>query len=439
LAVTVAATDSGLPPLETAQTFTITVDPANQDRPPQFYANTGQLWLIGTAHTVQVAAFDPDGDSVTMALNATGLPPGISFDSIAGTGRGVVTWNTSGNVPGQYFVFVIATANARETLHALQIKLVEDTPYWRWALVNLGNLSDLAMAEPQADPDGDGEDNLSEFVSNTNPTDINSVVRSARALNISTRARVLTGDNVLIGGFIITGSENKTVIVRALGPSLGAFGIANALEDPVLELFDGTGSSIGFNNNWKDTQQAEIEATIPPTDERESAIVRVLAPGNYTAIIRGNSGSIGTGLVEIYDLASSRGARLANISTRGFVDRGDNVMICGFIVGAGLGTNESGTAKFLLRAIGPSLIEAGVANALDDPTLELVNANGTVMGANDNWKATQQAEIEATMIPPSNDLESAILQTVPTGNYTVIIRGAGPGTGVALIEAYNLP
>jgi hypothetical protein len=440
LAVTLAATDSGVPPFETTQTIAITVDPANLNRPPRFYSNPAQLWLIGTTHTVGFTAFDPDGDSVMMSLNAAGLPSGVSFNSVSGTGHGVLTWNTSGDLPGLYSVSVTATAGAATALQTLSVKLVEDSPYWRWALIHLGNLSDLTATNPDADPDGDGEDNLSEFLSNTNPTDINSVLRSARALNISTRVRVLTDDKVLIGGFIITGAENKKVIIRAVAPSLAAFGIPNVLEDPVLELFDGSGNSIGFNNNWKDTQEAEIAATtIAPAHERESAIVKVLAPGNYTAVIRGNGGGVGIGLVEIYDLAATERARLGNISTRGFVDSGDNIMICGFIVGAGQGSNERGSARFLLRAIGPSLADAGVANALSDPILQLVNANGTVLGANDNWTETQRAEIEATGIPPSHQLESAILQTVSAGPYTVIVRGVNNTTGVALIEAYNLP
>ena len=305
-----------------------------------------------------------------------------------------------------------------------------------WEYIHFGNLNQ----DGTGDPDGDGEDNLSEFKSNTVPTDTSSVTRTARALNIATRLRVLTDTNVLIGGFIITGAEPKKVIIRAIGPSLGAAGVPEALADPVLELFDVDGSSIGFNNNWKETQQAEIEATtIPPSDDAESAIVQTLAPGNYTAVVAGNGGGIGIGLVEVYDLASGQPAKLANIATRGFVDSGDNVMIGGFIIGGGLGTNGSGSARLLLRAIGPSLGDAGIENALQDPTLELVNGNGDTIAANNNWRDTQQAEIEATTIPPPNDLEAAIVAIVPAGAYTAVVRGAGDGTGVGLVEVYNLP
>ena len=305
-----------------------------------------------------------------------------------------------------------------------------------WEYIHFGN---LAM-DATGDPDGDGEDNLSEFRSNTNPTDINSVTRSARALNIATRLRVLTDTNVLIGGFIITGAEPKKVIIRAIGPSLGAQGVADALADPVLELFDVDGNSIGLNNNWKETQQGEIEATtIPPSEEAESAIVQTLNPGNYTAVVSGFGGGIGIGLVEVYDLASGQPAKLANIATRGFVDSGDNVMIGGFIIGGGLGTNGSGSARLLLRAIGPSLGDAGIENALQDPTLELVNGNGDTLASNNNWRDTQEAEIEATTIPPPNDLEAAIVTIVPAGAYTAIVRGVDDGTGVGLVEVYNLP
>jgi len=248
--------------------------------------------------------------------------------------------------------------------------------------------------------------------------------------NISTRLNVGTGDNALIGGFIITGTGDKNVIVRAIGPSLGAAGVAGALADPTLELHDGTGAIIASNDNWKDTQQDEIIATtVPPTDDKESAIVRRLTPGSYTAIVRGKSNGTGVGLVEAYGLDGT--AKLANISTRGFVQAGDNVMIGGFIV-----LNTGVPTSVIVRAIGPSL--AGVPNALADPTLELHDPNGALVASNDNWKDTQEAEIIATTVPPTNDKESAIVQTLNTGAYTAIVRGKNDTTGVALVEAYNL-
>jgi len=248
--------------------------------------------------------------------------------------------------------------------------------------------------------------------------------------NISTRLSVGTGDNVLIGGFIITGTGDKNVIVRALGPSLGAQNVAGALVDPVLELHDHTGAIIAMNDNWKDSQQAEIEATtIPPTDDHESAIVRRLTPGDYTAIVRGKNNGTGVGLVEAYGLDGT--AKAANISTRGLVQTGDNVMIGGFII-----LNTGIPTSILVRAIGPSL--TGLANAMTDPTLELRDLNGTLIDSNDNWQETQRSEIEATAIPPTDNRESAILATLPSGNYTAIVRGKNNSTGVALVEAYNI-
>ena len=304
-----------------------------------------------------------------------------------------------------------------------------------WEYIYFGNL-DMAPAQ---DPDGDGEDNLSEFKSGTNPNDPNSVFRSARQLNISTRMRVLTGENVLIGGFIITGSESKRVILRAIAPSLSGF-LPGTLENPTLDLRNGAGEPIAFNDNWKDTQAAEIQNTgIPPGDDRESAIVQTLAPAAYTAILRGTGDTTGIAVIEVYDLGDSGVSRLANISTRGFVDTGDNVMIGGFIVGGGLGAGAAGSERVVVRAIGPSLSAFGIAGALANPTLELYNSNGAVLASNDNWKDSQQPEIEATGLQPTNDLESALVRTIPAGAYTAIVRGLEGGTGVAVVEAYNLP
>jgi hypothetical protein len=253
-------------------------------------------------------------------------------------------------------------------------------------------------------------------------------------LNISTRLRVLTGENVLIGGFIITGTDPKTVIIRGLGPSLTSQGVPGALQDPTLELHQGN-TTVATNDNWKDTQQqAIIDSTIPPTNDLESAIVATLNPGAYTAILAGKNGGTGVGLVEVYDLSQPANSQLANISTRGFVDTGDNVMIGGMI----LGPNNAASSRVIVRAIGPSLQSAGVGNPLQDPTLELHDGSGTTIASNDNWKDIQQTEIEATTIPPTNDLESAIVATLSPGPYTAIVRGKNDATGVALVEAYNL-
>jgi hypothetical protein len=265
-------------------------------------------------------------------------------------------------------------------------------------------------------------------------------------VNISTRMRVLTGENVLIGGFIITGSDPKKVIIRGIGPSLGSLGIAEPLADPTLELHHGD-ATLATNDNWKTrtdggSQQAEIEATgLPPASDFESALVATLNPGSYTAILADRNQGAGIGVVEVYDLAQGANSTLANISSRGFVDAGDNIMIGGLIVGEGSG---GGSANVFVRGIGPSLSGVGVSGPLQDPTLEFRNSSGTLLAANDNWKvagdgASQQAKIEATTIAPTNDLEPALLLAVPPGNYTAVLRGKGNTTGVAVVEVYSLP
>jgi hypothetical protein len=251
-------------------------------------------------------------------------------------------------------------------------------------------------------------------------------------LNISTRMHIQTGENVLIGGFIVTGAGGKKVLIRGIGPSLGAAGVSGALQDPVIELRNSSGGFINGNDNWRSLQQAEIQATgIPPTDDRESAFLITLAPGSYTAIEKGKNNTTGVGLIEVYDLEDTAPAELANISTRGFVETGSNVMIGGFIVG------RNG-AEIIVRALGPSLAQSGVSGALSDPVLSLRNAQGTEVAANDDWHDTQPAIIQATGIPPSNALESAIVTTLANGSYTAIVSGYHDATGVGLVEVYNL-
>ena len=249
-----------------------------------------------------------------------------------------------------------------------------------------------------------------------------------RLANISTRLPIGAGDNVLIAGFIITGNQSKRVLLRGIGPTLA---VNENLADPLLELHDSSGGLVGINDNWRDDQQDELQATqIPPANDYEAAIVRALDPAAYTAILKGEGNTTGIGLVELYDLDLGADAKLANISTRGFVNQGDNVLIGGTIVVG------NGSTKVIFRALGPSL--QGVANALQDPTLELHDGQGNVIAVNDNWKDTQQAEIEATQIPPPDDRESAIVRELTPGVYTAVVRGKDDSTGVALVEAYQL-
>ncbi|MEY2563988.1 MAG: hypothetical protein QOH88_2181 [Verrucomicrobiota bacterium] len=261
-------------------------------------------------------------------------------------------------------------------------------------------------------------------------------------LNISSRARVLADDKVLIAGFIISGTTPKKVLIRGIGPSLN--GVGATLSNPTLELHQGDATLV-TNDDWKTrsdgtSQQAEIEnTTIPPSNNLESAMVVTLAPGNYSAILAGKDGSTGIGVVEVYDLGQTVNSRVANISTRGLVDTEDNVLIGGFILGSGGGDG----AKVVVRALGPSLAP-NVPGALVDPTLELHNANGVTMATNDNWKIndqtqqTQETEVRATGIPPSNDFESAIVTTLPAGTYTAIVRGKNNTAGIGLVEFYDV-
>ncbi len=265
----------------------------------------------------------------------------------------------------------------------------------------------------------------------------------AKVLNISTRLAVQTGDNILIAGFIIAGEEARNVIVRAIGPSLADVGLSGVLADPTLELHDSTGGLIAANNDWHVTQvggvitgdqEAAIEATdLAPTHDLESAIVAKLAPGSYTAVVRGTNDGTGVGLAEVYDLNQATPSKLANLSTRGFVDTGDNVMIGGVVARPGGGT----VTDVILRAIGPSLGTL-VENALADPTLELHDSNGVPVASNDNWKESQQSEIEATGLAPTDEAESAIVASLVPGAYTAILKGKGDTTGVALFELYSL-
>ena len=261
--------------------------------------------------------------------------------------------------------------------------------------------------------------------------------------NISTRLAVQTGDNVLIGGFIVTGTQPKKVIVRAIGPSLKVNGVPvpGKLENPTLEL-DGPGGLIASNDDWRSTQEAEVIAsTVQPTSDLESAIVATL-PANstgYTAIVRGVGNSTGIALVEAFDLDRAVDSKLANISTRGFVQTVDNVMIGGFIV---LGPDPQ---NVIVRAIGPSLANAvpPVAGALADPMLELHDSNGALLASNDNWQDSpdKQAIIDSG-VPPTNDMESAIIATLPSSltgiGYTAIVSGVNGTTGVGLVEVYAL-
>jgi hypothetical protein len=237
----------------------------------------------------------------------------------------------------------------------------------------------------------------------------------------------------MYAGFIIGGSDPKQVLIRALGPTLQQFGISDTLPDPTIELHDWY-RVIGTNNNWKDSQASEIQATgLAPLYDSEAAMLITLNPGAYTAIVRDANGGAGIGLVEVYDQDTGAPVKLANISTRGYIETGDNVMIGGFILG-----NADIPALVVIRAIGPSLAKFGSTEYLPDPTLELHDANGALLRSNDNWRDSQEAEITATGLAPENNAESAILATLPPSAYTAIVAGKNGQTGIGVVEVYHV-
>lgn len=363
---------------------------------------------------------------VTVAANSGPFvltAPNTAVSFTGGTQQ-TVTWDVANTN-----VAPINAANVKITLsrdggNAFPIVLSNSTPNDGSEPVTMPNISTTsARIKIEA------VDNIFFDISDANFT-ITSNGTTERTLlgNIATRMRVETGENALIGGIIITGSQPKKIIVRAIGSSLE---IEGRLEDPQLQLFDSNENQIAFNNNWKESpnQQEIIDSQVAPNNDLEAAIVTTLQPGNYTAVIRGVNDTSGIGLVEIYDLDRNADSKLANISTRGIVRTEPNVMIGGFIV---LGQLPQ---RVIMRAIGPSL---PVEGKLADPTLDLVDRDGNVVRSNNNWKDNQQGEIEATGVPPQSDAESAIVETLQPAPYTAIVRGVGDTTGVALVEIYAL-
>jgi acetyl esterase/lipase len=250
-----------------------------------------------------------------------------------------------------------------------------------------------------------------------------------KLLNVSTRANVLDGESVMVGGFIITGDVDKRVVLRGLGPSLSGSGVTGLLGNPYLELYDSAGVLVEANDNRQ--VLAGIPNALLPSSPLESYLTAVLPPGNYTAILHDADSGTGIGLVELYDV-NPVNSRVANISTRGHVSGGESEMIGGFIIGG------SDPTSVIVRALGPSLAAAGVSSPLPDPVLQLFDGNGNLLGTNDNWRSTQEQQIINTGVPPTNDLESAIVATLDPGHYTALVHDSQFRTGVALVEAYDL-
>jgi hypothetical protein len=261
--------------------------------------------------------------------------------------------------------------------------------------------------------------------------------------NVSTRLPVGTGDNALIEGFIVQGpnGSNKKIIIRAIGPSLLPFGITDALANPTLEIRNSNSALIASNNDWKSTQlggiitsnqSAEITASgVAPSDDLESAIIANLTPGSYTGVVRGVNNTVGTGVVDAYDLSPGSTARVANIATRGLIQPGDKLMIAGFIV-------QNGPVKIVVLATGPSLAAFGISNALPDTTLQVRDQNGVIVRENDDWQTDQKAEIEATGLQPSDPKEAAVVATLQPGQYTAQVRGKPEATGIGVVQVFFL-
>jgi Putative Ig domain len=356
------------------------------------------------------------------------LPSGLSFDPDTATISGTYTPEIINECP-----LVRGSDATPDTIKK------DQPPHIQLLVAEFPPIGSLASAFEPGSPLTDGI-----FGTGTAPLNF---FTAGEAQNISTRGNVQMGDSALIGGFIITGTSTKKVILRAIGPSLIAFGVLDALADPIIELHKPDGT-IMTNDNWREIQEQEITDTgLQPSNDLESAIVATLDPvdpmvsgtGQYTAIVRGaddGTGGAFTGvaLVEVYDLDSAADSQLANISTRGFVGTDEDVMIGGFIIGGGGG----GDSTVVVRAIGPSLADFGIANPLQDPTLELVGSNGATIAFDDNWKDSQQAEIEAEQLAPADDLESAIEAVLTPGAYTAIVRGVNDNVGVGLVEVYRI-
>ncbi|MFL6595247.1 MAG: sialidase family protein [Chthoniobacterales bacterium] len=341
---------------------------------------------------------------------------------------------TNADVPAVPIWVDTRTGNPDPFVARVGIAPAPDYRSWQAAHLSLGQINDPSTGGPNGDADHDGANNQAEFLADTDPNQ-----HAARQLNISTRAQVGTGDNVAIAGFIISGTEPKRILVRGIGPSLGAFGIAGALQDPTLRLVPQNGTPI-TNDNWFETDAALIQATgHPPTDSREAAIVQTLSPGTYTAVVSGKNNSTGVALAEVYDVDTGSSSELGNLSGRALVGVDDNVVIGGLIIGDSQGTGGASTVRVLIRGTGPSLSAFGVADALQNPELTLFDGNGVQLATNDDWRQTQETEIAATGKAPKDDRESAILTTLSQGSYTAILRGRDSTTGVGLLEAFTIP
>jgi hypothetical protein len=322
-------------------------------------------------------------------------------------------------------------------LHTVTVQYSGDANY----NANNGELTGGQTVSPQSSPTPVATATATTTpAATTTPTpNATATATPAQALNVSTRLRVDTGDEIMIGGFIIRGNAPKPVVLRGMGPSLANAGVptANVLNDPILELHGPNGALVTSNDNWKDSpQKTQIQGTIfEPTDDREAVILATLPPAAYTVLLSGAEGTTGIGLIEVYDNNQALDSDLANISTRGFVQVGDNVMMGGFTLGANTAATNIG-----VRALGPSLANFSLTNVLADPILELHNAQGTIMISNDDWQsdAASAAQLSAHGLALPNPKESGIFALLGPGQFTAVVADATGGVGIALVEIYNL-
>ena len=427
-----------------------------------------------TPKDITLSGSDPNGDTLTFSIvsqptNGTlsGTPPNVTYTPRANfNGNDSFTFRVSDGMadsPPATVSIAVAAVNDAPVANSQSVTVQEDSSVaitltgsdvdgdtLTFSVVGQPANGTLSGTPPNLTytprPDYNGTDSftfkVNDGTTDSPPATVSITVTDVpelKSLNISTRGRVGTGDRVMIAGTIIRGTAGKRVIFRGIGPSLSGSGIDNPLADPVIELYNANGTLLSSNDNWKDEEQADIEATgLQPSDDRESALVTTLAPSNYTALVRGKNQTEGVALAEIYDLNREADAKLANLSTRVFVETGENVVIGGFILGPGSGS--TGNSDIVVRGIGPSLASSGVSDTLADPVLELRDGNGALMLANDNWQdnSEQAARISASGLAPQNAQESAIALALAPGGYTAIISGKGGTSGIGLVEIYNL-